>query len=121
MSEKPKEDSRREKYHGTLTLPGEQEPRSVSLLLDKERQALTFRFDTPVAGATEWEGSSVRVNRRLKYYEVWFSTIGLPKGSVELSWKCNAGLEDGTMAGVVVARPNEERVSGEKGFTLVKG
>ena len=79
---------------------------------------MTVRFDSTVSGATEWKGASVRVVRRLKYHEVAFTTTGLPKGSVELSWRLNAGLEDGTLAGVLVARPNEERVSGEKGFTL---
>ena len=120
MTEKQSEESRSERYRGTLTLPGEQEPRHVSLSLDREGQAVTIHFETPVAGATEWKGSSVQVARRLKYYEAVFITTGLPKGAVELTWKLNAGLEDGTLAGVVIARPNEERVSGEKGFVLVK-
>ena len=113
-------DSNREEYQGSLTLPGETEPRDISLLLDKERKAVSVRFDTEVAGASEWEGASVSVVRRLKYIEVWFDTIGIPKETVELRWKCNADLRDGTLAGVVVARPNELRISGEKGFTLSK-
>ena len=107
-------------YHGSLTIPGEAEPRQVSLFLDKERQAIRIHFDEEVAGASEWEGSSVRVVQRLKYTEVQFRTTGLPKETVSLAWKLNASLQDDTLAGVVVARPNELRISGEKGFTLVK-
>ena len=109
-----------EEYEGTLTLPSEAEPRNVSVNLNKDAQAAKVHFDTPVAGSVDWEGSKVVVARRLKYYEVVFSTVGLPKGSVEITWKCNIGFEDGTLAGVLVVRPNEERVSGEKGFVLVK-
>ena len=107
-------------YKGALTLPGELEPRAVSLLLDNERQVVTVRFDAPVAGANDWEGTSVSVAGRPKYHEVAFRTIGLPKGAVELVWKVNASLADNTLAGVVAARPNEERVTGEKGFSLTR-
>ena len=109
-----------DEYNGTMTLPGESEARQFALLVDKEGQAVTLRFDAAVAGASEWSGLSVQVTRRPKYTEVWFMTTGLPKEKVELSWKCNAAFEDDTLAGVVVARPNEARVSGEKGFTLVR-
>ena len=108
-----------QEYRGTVTLPGETEPRDFALVLDRAEPAATIRFDTPAAGSTEWKGSPVRFARRLRYDEFLFSTVGLPKGAVELTWKCNAALEDGTLAGVVVARPNEERVTGEKGFSLV--
>ena len=107
-------------YHGSLTIPGETEPHPVSLYLDKQRQAVKIHFDQEVAGASDWEGSSVRVVQRLKYTEVLFTTTGLPKETVELAWKFNASLEDDTLAGVVVARPNDLRISGEKGFTLAK-
>ena len=105
-------------YQGTLVLPGEQEPREMFLSFDQNEQAVTVRFDPALEGSDEWSGSKVRISRRLKYREVWFSTIGVPKGNVELGWKCNAGLDDETLAGVVVARPNAEKVSGERGFTL---
>ena len=101
-------------------MPGEGEPHSVSLFLDRDRGAVTLRFDEAVAGAKEWEGYSVRVARRLKYYEVSFRTLGLPKETVELVWKFNASMDDGTLAGVILVRPNDLRVSGEKGFTLAK-
>ena len=116
----PNEESPPEQYRGTLTLPSEQEPRQFSVVLDKETQAVTIKFDTPVGGTREWKGSSVRMARRLKYHEVIFITTGLPKETVELTWKINADLYDGTGAGVIVVRPNALRISGEKGFTLVK-
>ena len=107
-------------YKGTMTVPGEQEPRPVSVLFNEDDQSATVRFDEPVAGASEWEGTQVRIVRRLKYEEVVFITTGLPKETVELIWKVNADLHDGTAAAVVVARPNEHRVTGEKGFILIK-
>ena len=107
-------------YQGTLTLPGEREPREMFLAFDQDEQSVMVRFDPAIEGSDEWPGSKVRISRRLRYREVWFSTTGIPKGNVELGWKCNAGLEDGTMAGVVAARPNEEKVSGERGFILSK-
>ena len=109
-----------EEYHGSLTLPSEGEPRAVSVLVDNEREAVTVQFDSPAAGSTRWEAASVRLARRLKYSEIVFTTIGLPQETVELIWKLNASHVDGTVAGVIVARPNEVRVRGEKGFTLVK-
>jgi hypothetical protein len=57
---------------------------------------------------------------RLKYLEVQFRVNGLPREGVVLAWRCNAGYSEDTLAGVVTARPNELRVTGEKGFTLVK-
>ena len=120
MGEMTNTEPSREEYHGSLTIPSETEPHKVVLLLDWERQEVTVRFDAPVAGATEWSGSSVRIFQRPKYTEVQFRTIDLPKETVELAWKFNAGHQDDTLAGVIVPRPNALRVSGDKGFTLVK-
>lgn len=110
----------RSEYRGTLTIPGEDGPRKVSLIVDKDASSVSLRFDAPVGGAEEWSASSVKITQRMKYQEVWFRTHGLPKDGVELVWKCNASLSDDTLAGVVVARPNEQRISGEKGFTLAR-
>ena len=110
----------RDKYEGTVVVPGDDEAHPISFLLDREGQAVTVRFDKPVAGSSDWEGSLVQVVRRLKYDEIVFTTTGLPREQVKLTWKVNADLHDGTAAGVIVAQPNEQRVSGEKGFTLSK-
>ena len=109
-----------EEYRGEITLPGERQANQASLFIDMEGQGLKIRFNEPVAGAREWEPTSIQARQRLKYNEVVFRTDGLPKETVELVWKVNADKHDGTLAGVVVARPNQLRVSGEKGFTLAK-
>ena len=105
-------------YSGAMTLPGEQETRPVSVVYDRDGSSAVVRFDEPVAGAAEWPASQVSVVRRLKYEEIIFITTGLPREGVDMIWKINADLHDGTAAAVVVARPNEHRVSGEKGFVL---
>ena len=120
MTEEPTAGSAIEEYQGWLTLPGDPNEHYVSLFLDEGGAGVTIRFDGEVAGATKWDGSSVRVVRRPKYLEVQFRTHDLPQETVELAWKFNAGYQDDTLAGVIVARPNELRVSGEKGFTLVR-
>ena len=119
MRETTSQDPGVDKYRGSMTLPGDPERHDFSLLLDRERQAVTVQFDAAVAGASEWQGSPVRIVRRTKYDEVVFTTTGLPKETVQLTWKVNADLHDGTAAGVVIAQPNELRVTGEKGFTLI--
>lgn len=109
-----------DEYQGTVVIPGEQEPSSFSLFLDRKGQAVTVRFGRPVAGSTDWEGSPVQVTRRLKYDEVVFTTTGLPKETVALTWKVNADHQDGTAAGVIVTQPNDQSVTGEKGFSLTR-
>jgi hypothetical protein len=42
----------------------------------------------------------------------------LPVETVEIVWKINAAKFDDTAAGVVAVRPNDMRISGEKGFIL---
>ncbi len=109
---------RQSEYSGAMTVPGEQETRPVSIVYDRDGSRAAVRFEEPVAGAAEWQASQLSVVQRLKYEEVIFITTGLPREGVDLVWKINADYEDGTAAAVVVARPNEHRVSGEKGFVL---
>ena len=113
-------DSGREELKGSLTIPSETEPRQAAVLLDRERETVSVQFEEQVAGAAEWNGASLRVVDRPKYTEIQFITTDLPKETVELVWKLNASLDNETVAGVVVARPNALRVSGEKGFTLFR-
>ena len=112
--------SQPERYEGSLVLPGQTEPLGVSVSLDHDAKAVKVAFAEPAAGSTEWEGFDVFMARRLKYVEVTFKTTGLPQETVELVWKMNASLLDDTLAGVIVVKPNEVRVSGERGFTLVR-
>ncbi len=116
----PPDDQQQAEFRGSLIIPSEPEPRSVSLHLDKERKAVAMRFDGEIGGAREWHGSSVRVADRLKYTEVQFTTVGLPKDTVQMTGKCNAGYADGTLVGVIIPKPNDQRVTGEKGFTLLR-
>ncbi len=107
-------------FRGSLIIPSETEPRQVSLRLDRGSNAVAIQFDGEVAGAAEWHGSSLRVADRPKYTEVVFMTTDLPKETVQLTWKLNAGLADGTLAGVIIPKKNTLKVAGEKGFTLLK-
>ena len=109
-----------QKYVGSLTLPGEQDPRNVSVDLDVDGGAVKISFDKPIEGSTIWDGSSVAVAKRMKYDEVIFMTTGLPKETVALTWKFNASLLDESLAGVIIARPNDLRITGERGFVLSK-
>jgi hypothetical protein len=109
-----------EEYRGSLTLPGENAPRNISVSLDTESKAVRIYLDEPIEGVTEWEGQSVQVNHRLKYNEIMFMTSGLPRETIELTWKFNTSLLDDSLAGVVIARPNDLRITGEKGFILSK-
>ena len=120
MTETKSEGAGRDEYSGSLTLPGETEPREVSLVLERELGAVTVRFDAPVAGATEWQGQSVGIVRRPRFDEVVFRTAGLPVETLELVWKLNASLEDNTLPGVIVPRPNNVKVTGDRGFILTK-
>ena len=107
-----------ESFRGQLILPGEQEPRNVRISVEPDKGDLTLKFDSPVEGDTDWAGSNVRIARRLKYSEVVFTTVGLPKETVELTWKCNASLLDDSLAGVIIPKPNDKKVTGERGFVL---
>ena len=107
-----------ETFRGQLVLPGEQEPRNVLINVEPDSASLTLKFDAPIEGDTDWAASNVRIARRLKYSEVVFTTVGLPKETVELTWKFNASLLDDSLAGVIIPKPNAQKVKGEKGFVL---
>ena len=108
-----------EEFKGSLVLPSEQESQNATLVIDVEANTVAVRFDEAVAGATEWKGSDVKIVKRLKYHEVVFLTTDIPQETVELTWKCNAELGGGSLAGVIIARPNNLRITGEKGFIMV--
>lgn len=107
-------------YQGTLVLPGDQEAREVSILMNTARQTVQIRFAQPVGGESDWSGSDVKLARRLKYNEAVFSTTGLPLDPVKMTWKFNASLLDDSLAGVIIPKPNDVRVTGERGFILNK-
>ena len=90
------------------------------MFIDKTEAAVRLRFDDPIAGMRDWQATNVTVVERLKYHDIQFATNDLPKETVTLSWKLNVAKFDDTAAGVVVAKPNEVRVSGEKGFVLTR-
>ncbi len=109
-----------QEYRGMMTLPGEQEERGVWLSLDAASSSVSIRFDEPIEGSADWQAEGLTVANRLKYNEVVFYTTGLPKETVQITWKFNSSLLDDSLAGVVIARPNALRVTGEKGFVLTK-
>ena len=107
-------------YRGTLVLPGEQEARAVSISMNIAENTVQVRFEQPGEGKNNWDGSNVKLARRLKYNEAVFSTTGLPMDPVQLTWKFNASILDDSLAGVIIPRPNAMRVTGERGFILSK-
>ena len=109
-----------QEYKGVMVLPGEQEERGVILSLDKAQPSVGITFDEPIEGETHWEAQSLTVANRLKYDEVVFTTTGLPKEAIGVTWKFNSSLLDDSLAGVVIAQPNDQRITGEKGFVLTR-
>ena len=109
-----------QEYRGVMVLPGEQDERGVSLSVDTAAPSVGIRFDEPIEGNTQWQAQDLTVANRLKYDEVVFITSGLPKEAIEVTWKFNSSLIDDSLAGVVIARPNDQRITGEKGFVLTK-
>ena len=109
-----------ERFKGALAIPSENERHGVTVEFDDGGASVTLRFDEPVAGSAEWRGQNVVVMDRPKYQEIQFVTFDLPKETVELIWKMNISKLDNTIAGVVVARPNDVRVRGEKGYILTR-
>ena len=109
-----------EKFRGMLTIPTEIESRLATIVVDRKSSAASVRFDEPVEGSAEWKSTSLTVVELPKYTEIVFVTRGFPKDTIEIIWKLNANADDETVAGVAVIRPNELRVSGEKGFTLLR-
>ena len=108
------------KYSGTLVLPGADDEHSVSLTMNIDDDTASISFGEPVGSSADWVGTSVQLTNRLKYTEAYFVTEDLPVETVQLVWKVNASHEDGTLAGVIIPKPNAHRVSGEKGFILIK-
>ena len=109
-----------EQFRGALAIPSETDRRDVTVVFDKAEGSVTLKFDEPVAGSADWHGQDVKFMDRPKYQEIQFATVDLPRETVRLTWKMNESKLDNTIAGIVVARPNEFRVTGEKGFILVR-
>ncbi|MCL0028624.1 hypothetical protein M1N23_00550 [Dehalococcoidia bacterium] len=109
-----------EEYRGALVIPSETDRHVLAIFINKAEAAVKLRFDDPIAGMRDWQAANVTVVERLKYHDIQFATNDLPKETVTLSWKLNVAKFDDTAAGVVVAKPNEVRVSGEKGFVLTR-
>ena len=107
-------------FRGSLAIPSETDRRDVTVVLNRSDESVTLQFDEPVAGSAEWRGVDVIMMDRPKYHEVQFFTVDLPKETVRLIWKMNESKLDNTIAGVVVARPNDVRVTGEKGYILTR-
>ena len=107
-------------YKGVMVLPGEQDERGVTIALDNSEPSVGITFDIPIEGKTQWRAQNLTVANRLKYNEVVFSTIGLPKEAIGVTWKFNSSLIDDSLAGVVIAQPNDQRITGEKGFVLTR-
>ncbi len=108
------------KYKGVMVLPGEQDERGLTLSLDTEGPTVDIHFDEPIEGRTAWQAENPTLANRLKYNEVVFTTTGLPKAEIGVTWKFNSSLIDDSLAGVVIALPNDQRITGEKGFVLTK-
>ena len=108
------------RYKGVMVLPGEQDERGVTLSLDTEAPSVDIDFDEPIEGKTAWQAENITLFNRLKYNEVVFTTTGLPKEEIGVTWKFNSSLIDDSLAGVVIAMPNDQRITGEKGFVLTR-
>ena len=109
-----------QKYRGVIVLPGEQDERGVTLSLDTDSPSVDINFDEPIEGRTAWQAENLTLANRLKYNEAVFTTTGLPKEDIGVTWKFNSSLIDDSLAGVVIALPNDQRITGEKGFVLTK-
>ena len=109
-----------QEYKGVMVLPGEQDERGVTLSLDTESPSVDIEFDEPIEGKTAWQAENLTLANRLKYDEAVFTTTGLPKEAIGVTWKFNSSLLDDSLAGVVIAMPNDQRITGEKGFVLTR-
>ncbi len=107
-----------DRFRGELAIPSQTDRHGVTVVFDDSEMGVTLLFDEPVAGSAEWRGQNVVFMDRPKYQEIQFATVDLPRETVQLTWKMNRSKLDNTIAGVVVARPNALRVTGEKGFIL---
>ena len=109
-----------QEYKGVMVLPGEQDERGVTLSVDAAAPSVSISFDEPIEGETEWQAVNLTFANRLKYNEAVFTTVGLPKAEIGVTWKFNSSLIDDSLAGVVIAQPNDQRITGEKGFVLTR-
>jgi hypothetical protein len=105
-------------YTGSVKVPGTEGPVDISLGVDLDAPAVSVDFSEALGGSSRWNGGNISVRRLVKYDEVHFVTDGLPVDGVVMQWKTNLSKVDGSVAGVIIVRPNESRVSGESGFTL---
>jgi len=118
MSGKAGETGRTGLYTGSVRVPGAEGAVDISLGVDLDEPAVSVDFSEALGGSSRWEGGSITVRRLTKYDEVHFLTDGLPATGVVMQWKTNLSKVDGSVAGVIIVRPNERRISGESGFTL---
>ena len=105
-------------YTGSVKVPGTEGIVDISLDIDLDEPAVSVDFSEALGGSSHWSGGDITVRRLVKYDEVHFVTKGLPVDGVVMQWKTNLSNVDGSVAGVIIVRPNESRVTGESGFIL---
>lgn len=105
--------------NGTVQMPGDKGSHKASISIDRKSGRVELEFGSTLGGANNWLASSAVLKRRLKYYELVFETSHLPVENLVLTWKMNIALSQRMAAGVVLARPNDLKIKGENGFTLV--
>ena len=106
-------------FKGAVTVPGDRDSHAVSIFVDINKKAARVAFESPVGGAKVWAGTNVVLKHRLKYQDLVFKTMDLPVEGLELVWKMNFALDDRIAAAIVLVRPNDLKIKGEFGFTLV--
>jgi hypothetical protein len=106
-------------FKGTVTVPGDTGVHAVSIFVDIKNDAARVVFESPLGGAKDWAGTDVVLQHRMKYKDLVFKTINLPVEGLELVWKMNFALDDRIAAAIVLVRPNDLKIKGEFGFTLV--
>ena len=106
-------------FKGTVTIPGDHQDHPVSIVVDMNEKAARVGFESPVGGSTDWIGTDIVLIHRMKYQDFVFKTMDLPVKGLELVWKMNFSLDDRIAAGIVLVRPNNLKIKGEFGFTLV--
>lgn len=108
----------REHFAGSVLVPGTDGAVNIRLEVDLNVPSVSLDFGEELGGASRWAGDSITVRRLVKYDEVHFVTDGLPATGVVMQWKTNLSKVDGSVAGVIIVRPNESRITGESGFIL---
>lgn len=105
-------------YQGKVNIPGIDNIQDIVVTTDPDSKSVEISLSKPVNGHRNWFGQSVTIARKLKYEEIICQTEHLPVNSVRLTWKFNASHQDNSVAGVVIAQPNDLRIRGEIGFVL---